>query len=1762
MTFVDDALSDVSAEIDNALQGLCQWFKLGWGNPCIQPPIPFNMSFLSPGTFNIFGCTLFQDKWLPVFFFPWTVYVLGAPIPLPYWLIQSPTDSFYRAPWWAIPSMIRLYVSPTLTAQLWFAICLWPQAITKPVPQPIRDLWWNCIVLSLAIPCGKPSPQVGPNQVYTQQIDERWIDAWQGGTCTQATIAYTESTTNNNITTNTNYASSPFKAVAQDPFVPSPTPIIPQNTYGFGLIGFDTDPVFVDSEIPNFDDFIENIKLKAWGKINLKILGWMAMGLVKCLVQDWMDRQIKYIINNMSQMTVGVYFPNLDDVFVGFDSLNTERLRTIFSEWWWRSWIEMLEKNNAIDTSWLDKISNRVQNNIAQQWHLAIVSEWISNPFELAAKMFEEVNLITITNRDVVLSIPFIYSEDLIRYISYLETWMEANGKIFEEWRNIVRSAVGICLNRTINDSEWNSIERKNATMSETRAYIRTRREALNIQLSQAITANNISRAQEIGAELDQLEQCDSFSQNARFQQFLNIEKNYEFLVRDIRQNLKILEQYQQFPLQLYEWMHVTDRYLTELSWFIGWFFGEISYWLGVNAKRFSQYIDAIITLIGVIQTRQALIDISVNWAESCGTCSNDIYDYYSCSLAFLCPKLPILPIPPFKLPNIYLDMSRINIGMQILLPRFRFVPTAIALPRIPDLPKPPRLSLNIDFSPFIIPDLPLLPAPPMLPTLPPLIPQVYIDLPVLPPAPKIPAISPSIRATITAAEFIGKIMCIIKGKGIWLVAEDWVKSKIEQMTQRSWNVPFFDYINLTTLFRDPPLQWFDYQIDTFINIQFNFNGVYDIINYMATEINRNVTTPFTQMVNTAIEDANQTINNNIVTDFIQNNIQNNINIDINLNPDNLLNRENVDIPEVDYAIVQKNLLDDLVLLEDYSINNTNKQDIGRIQSILAKDNAVIPHLVQLKSIEQQVQTVVSEKIKEIQYIQKQIVDNYDDFLNKIWPENIALIWSDDTTMQRSLALFGADNLSKKLLQETEHPILSYLNMQDNLAQWYQQALTTHNPVSLWIDSQQHQHQQRYFAQVRDTIAAGKQLVAGINTNTTATNTLSTSSRSLIAQQSTNANNINTSSLPLIAQTPAATNNTCINCGGVANTAAADLTQYAQGIWVQGNNGQLVNVVMSNDHIQSIGKNYMSHDINGNGSKDIIMRDAQNIYIKYANQNSITNSDKTIYHSRYYVSSVLNDPSQLSNITDNRWYIAIVSQWWFLSFTDTLRLKIYDKHWEVKNFRMAWQSFDDISLSRSNNISQWDIVDGYLIQLNHRVDTHNDKYWPMSFISNALINRVYVLALPEGTVLNNNDLLRLPYNNNPVLIRNLINNNEIVDIFYYDPNDAELSITLVELSRHWKYAQISTLQNTPIWSQATRVYERASPWSNQVVAWPQILDDTIWPIPTIELIRNATNETISQWTEHQWYVSTNYTLDIQRADNVAVAYNWIEDENANILQTFTGSSTAISWLFFTGITTQVYTIWAIDYNGNFNRTTISLSIDIPMINIDAVYKEGITTGSVIASISQDMDEWFVSFERMRTSVWQTMTATQNNSAITEFPLDVWQTIVTWSVFDLSDDIALYNAAGVGIATLNPVNGTISIWSNFLWQYALWVNFVSHVPMIKVLDIAAWQEIFQIYYAPASLYGNNPIQISDPSIVLEALNWNIFGWFNGWRCMKQNNNCISYISSNGHIYVPTPHHISLHAEVIFAGDYISYIVKNSQNIPLYSINFVMQPLVGQ
>lgn len=146
-----------------------------------------------------------------------------------------------------------------------------------------------------------------------------------------------------------------------------------------------------------------------------------------------------------------------------------------------------------------------------------------------------------------------------------------------------------------------------------------------------------------------------------------------------------------------------------------------------------------------------------------------------------------------------------------------------------------------MDVGTLNIPSIPQLPAPPQLPPLPSFLPTLELDnLPTLPPAPLIPNISPDIEGVINITEKVGKIFCIIKG-GIGMVAESAVKSRIEQMTQRTREVPLFDSFDITQFSRQSPLQGFDIQIDAYTNFRYNFTFVYDMIDSLAQVSNEAV---------------------------------------------------------------------------------------------------------------------------------------------------------------------------------------------------------------------------------------------------------------------------------------------------------------------------------------------------------------------------------------------------------------------------------------------------------------------------------------------------------------------------------------------------------------------------------------------------------------------------------------------------------------------------------------------------------------------------------------------------------------------------------------------------------------------------------------------------------------------------------------------------------------------------------------------------------
>ncbi len=1523
--------------------------------------------------------------------------------------------------------------------------------------------------------CGS-SNDTTDDTVKKEEVDPRWLDAANVGTCNNPPSTYGVKQD-----INSPIAISPLQLMTQSPNSSYPAPALPANTYGFGTINLDKEPISIQDTF----ETIDGLKLKAGPKIKLKLQGGSMKWLVKCLIQDWLDNQIKYIINNLSQMSVWVYFPEPSSLVEGFEKVDLATITEMFKT---STGLPSKNKTDIKKLKGVKKLDGWVKNKWLNQGQMTYASTALANPFQVISKVFADVKIITISQKDIPITIPMIYAEDITRYSSYLQTWVKVNADMLEEWDNALK---------------WLLCTDEN---------------------------NNVS-----------MDACQTFTDREKLAQFLQFKEESQALIWSVRQNLKTLELYQQFPLQLYEWIHVSDKYLGDIASLLGNFVGTLTMWLNVNAKRFSQYVDVIITLIGILKTRQVLIDFTVNRSESCGSCSNDNYDYYSCTLSFICPQIPVIPIPPFKIPNIFLDLSRINIGMNITLPNFIFVPTSIPLPQIPNLPAPPTVSINLDM--FTIPKIPQLPAPPQLPALPGFIPQVNLELPVLPPAPKLPAISSAIQWALTAAEFVAKIFCLIKGQGIWLVAEASLKSKVEQMTQRSWNVPIFDFLDLTSKMQQPPLQGFDIQIDTFINLQFNFDQVFGIFDSIATEINKATKSYITQPMQEGIEKASQSIQNS--TSGIQN-IQNGVNVNVDLNsyvPS--AGKEVASTNEVDANIVKNDISNALAYLAALAPDDTSiSHSIQETQNTIAYDTQVTPMIEQIESIGKEANKVIQDKQTEIQKLQSTIQNNYPKFLDDIKKQNIKLVADNVAERSRSTPLLSLDSNTKKLLATQEHPAITILDQNKQMADRYEQALASNHPSTLNMNAGDYSKTKSYIDEVQKTADSALDVLHHAETSeTTSTVTLmptqdTSSSRADMRTQLA----LTTAPSVQLAQQNNGGNGTCTNCNSAAQQSS-DLSQYINGVYIEWTNGQkMINVLNSQYNAEQM-YDQIVQDFNDDNTDDILLRDNNNIYIKYGDQDS---DDGANHYTKFYHTNAFDNPQELYDAIDGQWYISIQE-----SIGQSFKLKVADTNRSVRNFRIKGQSFDNITLWRTNSDTYGMQTSGYLIQINHRFDTFNDKEQIIGEVAEAKIDKWYILVLPEDTSLSGK--IKIDEYNNARLIQSLMTG-VIFDVKYYDPTEQDIDITLTNLSRHWKYAQITSLH------QANNIFYKDAPWSNQIVAWPQILADEEGPIVEGVLTRISTNEVIGSGDILSWFVGTTYKLDINRTDNVAVQENWIVS-GGNIADVLSWASRTMTNLYFTWSQVLNYQVWAKDFDDNITTSQITLKINIPTIDIVSIDEINDSLSNITAEISHDIDQGNVSFEKQRRWDRSLLTGNTNGIATTFYPIGVGDTIVTGWAYSIGNDIGLYNNTQQQIVQIDSETAHVQTLDP---NYELRVYTTPHVPIIHVRWFNEQSNIFMVYLNPQSLANNNAIQILDQNYQAVTLD-SEFGSFSNGICIQTNSSCIAYVSPTGTIYIPSPYNNQVSGTYTFDNTdqtNIYTLFYNNQTNPFAKIRFIAQPIVQQ
>lgn len=790
---------EISRSISDFTSKLCNGFKND-DRSCagVAPPVwvPFNMAFppLTPGTVNIMWYKVFEDKWLPLLAFPtnW---------PIPIWP-PNPSGAWWWLKW-APSSQFRFYVTPTLTTSLWFAFCFGPYGVWVKLPAPFKNVVGNCVVLATQ-----------PLREKQQQCSAASNPSYSPPAQIDLPTCYGDLTTDlskSNVTQMVTM-SDETQAWLEKQRLTSPSDLYYDNTY----YGWDAREVYGSSHpwvakaIQTFNSviqinkparvgssaelfclgncggpnmwqtvkwFVKNSIDPASDKSNIRQIGkWVMKGIGACMMQI-ADNQIQYVKNNLLTSSLTVVLPDLSRLWVSNNWSDgaiwtdgnqiKQNRQEIQAE-------KQAAKNDQASHNQQVYESN-VTNVSANSSAITALWEAESNPFYRIEQLFNDVELITISHRDVMVDVPYIRTTDLSLYKTQFVWWAQRNDTIIEQWIDYGDGLATECLK--LSDPE--------------------KRQECNDLLKQVVYINT---------QLGQMK-------------------------RSINSNKVMFDQYAHFQSTvLPNWKEQQVVYLTELTTVINSTMSQLAGWSTQNAARFTSWTSAIRSMITAVKTWQLLIDFSLNWKERCGTCRIDNYDFATCSLNGLCPNFPLFAWPNFRTPDFTIDLSNIDAGIDLVVPNFIFRPVDVPLYRVaqmPDLPLPPDLwapvyaQLNI-----ILPTLPVIPGPPTLPSLPSLSMNVDMDLPLLPPAPKIPMLPETLNAAVQVADFVGQILCIVKWD-VWLVGEKFVKQKIEQITARTREVSPFD--SIIPIISQPRPQWYNARLDAYVNLRFYFDGIYNV---------------------------------------------------------------------------------------------------------------------------------------------------------------------------------------------------------------------------------------------------------------------------------------------------------------------------------------------------------------------------------------------------------------------------------------------------------------------------------------------------------------------------------------------------------------------------------------------------------------------------------------------------------------------------------------------------------------------------------------------------------------------------------------------------------------------------------------------------------------------------------------------------------------------------------------------------------------------
>lgn len=258
-------------------------------------------------------------------------------------------------------------------------------------------------------------------------------------------------------------------------------------------------------------------------------------------------------------------------------------------------------------------------------------------------------------------------------------------------------------------------------------------------------------------------------------------ETTFDENIESAKKNIEVLQSYLAFPKQLASYKTQLAGYVGSISCYIDIIAQMMGGYMATLQQQMVAWAEMILTISEVVKNIKDLFNVFTSFDSTCDTCMNERYANFGwwSLLGLLLPEIPVIQFP--KIPDIVLDLSNIDLMMDVELPVLNIRPEPIPLPPLPYVSLPDLPNVNIFLQ---MPALPILPALPQFPPLPDLPPLPVVDLPTLPPPPKLPDVGKGFEAILPLIEKILQTWCIMK-KSFAPIPEQALSSQITLLTNR-----------------------------------------------------------------------------------------------------------------------------------------------------------------------------------------------------------------------------------------------------------------------------------------------------------------------------------------------------------------------------------------------------------------------------------------------------------------------------------------------------------------------------------------------------------------------------------------------------------------------------------------------------------------------------------------------------------------------------------------------------------------------------------------------------------------------------------------------------------------------------------------------------------------------------------------------------------------------------------------------------------------